>query len=169
MDIQLGAKIASNFRQNGVLTKVECERLLSFTNNSGPLFIIGTIGVSLFGSSTIGFLLFTTHILACLTVGFLFRFWKSYSKSKHISNAYYYENNKFNATKKPHSSSSSVNQNIKKVIQNKQVSLSNLGAIISESITSSFSTLVIIGGFVVLFSVIISIFNCNFKFCCSNI
>ena len=162
MDIQLGAKIASNFRQNDVLTKVECERLLSFTNNSGPLFIIGTIGVSLFGSSTIGFLLFTTHILACLTVGFLFRFWKSYSKSKHISNAYYYEkNNKFNATKKPHSFSSPVNQNIKKGIQNKQVSLSNLGAIISESITSSFSTLVMIGGFVVLFSVIISIFNAS--------
>ena len=30
----IGAKIACNFRQNNVLSKLECERLLSFTNNS---------------------------------------------------------------------------------------------------------------------------------------
>ena len=38
-----GAKIATIFRENGTCTKEECERLLSFTNNSGPLFIIGTV------------------------------------------------------------------------------------------------------------------------------
>ncbi len=78
----VGAKIATNFRKNNILTKEECERLLSFTNNSGPLFIIGTVGISMFGNSTIGFLLLITHILACLTVGFLFRFWKSSFKSE---------------------------------------------------------------------------------------
>ena len=41
-DIPFGAKIAVNFRNNNICTKEECERLLSFTNNSGPLFIIGT-------------------------------------------------------------------------------------------------------------------------------
>ena len=57
----MGAKIAANFRQNNICSKVECERLLSFTNNSGPLFIIGSVGISLFGNSTIGFLLLFTH------------------------------------------------------------------------------------------------------------
>lgn len=38
-----GAKIVSNFRKNGTCTKSEAERLLAFTNNSGPLFIIGTV------------------------------------------------------------------------------------------------------------------------------
>ena len=46
MDILFGAKIAVNFRNNNICTKEECERLLSFTNNSGPLFIIGTVGIS---------------------------------------------------------------------------------------------------------------------------
>ena len=32
----VGAKIACNFRNNNVLSKIECERLLSFTNNSRP-------------------------------------------------------------------------------------------------------------------------------------
>lgn len=78
----IGAKIACNFRKKNILNKIECERLLSFTNNSGPLFIIGTVGISMFGSSTIGFLLLITHILASLTVGFIFRFWKSYSSNR---------------------------------------------------------------------------------------
>ena len=39
----MGAKIASRFRKENICTKQECERLLSFTNNSGPLFIIGTV------------------------------------------------------------------------------------------------------------------------------
>ncbi len=88
-----GAKIVTDFRNQGICTKAEAERLLAFTNNSGPLFIVGTIGISLFSNATIGFLLLFTHILACVTVGFLFRFWKkedtsvfSKSKSFHSSN-----------------------------------------------------------------------------------
>ena len=58
----IGAKIATNFREQHICTKEECERLLSFTNNSGPLFIIGTCGITLFGSSVIGFLLFFNNM-----------------------------------------------------------------------------------------------------------
>ena len=72
----VGAKIATNFRQNNVCTKEECERLLSFTNNSGPLFVIGTVGILIFKSSTIGILLFITHIISSISVGIIFRFWK---------------------------------------------------------------------------------------------
>ena len=45
-------------------TKEEAERMLAFSNNSGPLFILGTVGITLFANSTIGFLLLITHILA---------------------------------------------------------------------------------------------------------
>ena len=44
----IGAKIVTRFREDGTCTKEECERLLAFTNNSGPLFILGTVGISLF-------------------------------------------------------------------------------------------------------------------------
>lgn len=132
----VGAKIASNFRKNNICTKEECERLLSFTNNSGPLFIIGTVGILLYRNTTIGMLLFITHILACITVGFIFRFWKRNSiSSKYVS------------------STSTASTNSKK----NYATFSNLGEILSESITSSISTILIIGGFVVIFSSIISI------------
>ena len=128
----VGAKIAANFREKNICSKEECERLLSFTNNSGPLFIIGTVGVVMFGNSTIGFLLLITHILASITVGIVFRFWKYNSKNK-------YDNTNYN-----------LNSNI-------DIKLSELGGIIGNSISSSINTILLIGGFVVLFSVIISI------------
>ena len=128
----MGAKIASNFRKNNICSKEECERLLSFTNNSGPLFIIGTVGILMFRNTTIGILLFITHILACFTVGFIFRFWK---RNK-VSNVY--SNSSFKQSKK-------------------YASFSNLGEVLSESITSSISTILLIGGFVVIFSSVISI------------
>lgn len=49
----VGAKIVTEFRKNGNCSRAEAERLLAFTNNSGPLFIIGTVGVSMFGNTLI--------------------------------------------------------------------------------------------------------------------
>lgn len=128
----MGAKIVSDFKSQGICTNEEVERLLAFTNNSGPLFIIGTVGIGLFKDINTGFLLFFTHILACLTVGFLFRWWKSSKKR---------------FEEKGDSPLSSQ----------KTVSISNLGEVIASSIMNSINTLFLIGGFIVLFSVIISI------------
>ena len=122
----VGAKIACDFRENNICSKEECERLLSFTNNSGPLFIVGTVGISMFGNSTIGLLLLVTHILACITVGIIFRFWKYKSKTLNSQN------------------------NVKSNVMT--ISFANLGEVLAQSITSSLSTIFMIGGFVVIFS-----------------
>lgn len=132
----VGAKIVADFYSNGICTKNEAERMLAFTNNSGPLFVIGTVGILLFGNSTIGILLFITHILSSITVGFILgicsRFYKTSSKKL-----------PYNNSKQEKVSSS----------------LSNLGNILGNSIHSAISTVLLIGGFVVLFSVILSILN----------
>lgn len=39
----VGAKIVTDLRNNNLCTKDEGERMLCFTNNSGPLFVIGTV------------------------------------------------------------------------------------------------------------------------------
>ena len=127
----MGAKIVSNFKAQGICTDEEAERLLAFTNNSGPLFIIGTVGIGLFKDTNTGILLFITHILACLTVAFLFRFWKS---SKRFGK-----------------------KGASPLFPKEQVSISNLGEVLSSSIMSAINTIFLIGGFIVLFSVIISI------------
>ena len=42
----------------------------------GPAFILGVVGAGVFGSGTAGLLLYLAHLLASLTVGALFRFYK---------------------------------------------------------------------------------------------
>ena len=89
----------------------------------------------MFKNTSIGILLFITHLLACVSVGIIFRSWKRTSSTL-ASNK-----NLFNNQKK------------------QSVHLYNLGEILSESITNSISTILLIGGFIVIFSSIISILN----------
>ena len=128
----VGAKIVTDLRNKNLCTKEEGERLITFTNNSGPLFILGTVGITMFGDSSIGILLLITHLLSCFTVAFVFRFWKYKNRNE---NAEYLNN------------SSDI------------IYIKNLGRILSTSIINAIKSVVLIGGFVVLFSVIISIFN----------
>lgn len=39
----VGAKVIVNLKNQKIVSKIEAERLISFTNNSGPLFILGTV------------------------------------------------------------------------------------------------------------------------------
>lgn len=97
---------------------------------------MGLFGISLFGNTTIGIVLFFTHLLSSITVGIIFRFWKFNEKSTKVTNKYFKSSD---AKSLP--------------------SFSNLGSILQSSIMSSINTIVMIGGFVMLFSVIISILN----------
>lgn len=127
----VGAKIVTDLRNNNLCTKKEGERLLTFTNNSGPLFIIGSVGISLFNDFSIGILLLFTHLLACISVAFVFKFWKPNTRNTYSNYA----------------------------IPNKTVTFSNLGDVISKSILNAIKSIFLIGGFVVLFNIIISLLN----------
>ena len=124
----VGAKIVTNFRNENLCTKEEAERLITFTNNSGPLFILGTVGITLFFDTSIGLLLLLTHILASITVGIIFRFWKSNNKER---------------------------GNIDTLETN--ITFNSLGEVLSKSILSAINSIVLIGGFIILFGIILSI------------
>ena len=54
----VGARTAISLYQSGQCSKTEAERLLAFCNNSGPAFIFGVVGAGVFGSGTLGLLLY---------------------------------------------------------------------------------------------------------------
>ena len=136
----VGAKITSDLRQANLCTKTEAERLLAFTNNSSPLFITGAVATGIFGNPKLGLWLLSAHILACITVGILFRFYKrSESKKGH-----------------------KINQNLtyrmlEELNNSPKIYFSDIGLLLGNAIKNSISTLLMICGFIVLFSVIINI------------
>lgn len=130
----VGAKVVCNLKQEKVISKIEAERLIAYTNNSGPLFILATIGISLFNNKRIGFILLLSHIISALLVAYFFKFWKR--DKLEID----FNENKFNSKSMP-------------------IKLSNFGEILGNSIKSAISNILSIGGFIVLFSVILSILS----------
>ena len=72
----LGAITAGELFKGSYITKTEAERLLSFCNNSGPLFILGSVGVAMYSDMRVGVALYVCHILAAITTGIIFRFYK---------------------------------------------------------------------------------------------
>lgn len=149
----VGAKVVSDFRENGLVTKDEGERLLAFTNNSGPLFILSSVGIGLFGDTKTGLLLLCTHVLACITVGIILG---KFSKKSDDEFRGIYRNCNSNLNNK--SEQFSVKNRTANLGKN-SVTFKNLGEVLGNSINSSISTILMIGGFVVTFSVIISILN----------
>ena len=71
----VGVRTASELYRQGQLRRGEVLRLLAFCNNSGPGFLLGVVGIGVFGSASAGLMLYGIHIAAALLVGFLFRFY----------------------------------------------------------------------------------------------
>lgn len=134
----IGASITSDLKRQELITKTEAERLLTFTNNSGPLFIMGAVAVGMFNMPAAGYLLYISHVAACLTVGFIFRYYKSSEKS----------------TQKPYLKMSQKIRFELKKLKNSDISPYTL---FGECVKSSISTIFAIGGFIIFFSVLINI------------
>lgn len=136
----VGAKITTGMRKEKLLAKSEAERLLAFSNNSGPLFIIGAVALGMFKMPQTGIFLLTCHVLASITVGILFRF----SGPKRENVRYKYSESlsgKFRA----------------ELLYSQQKTNRNLGTVFGNAVSNSIMTLLMIGGFIVLFSVIINL------------
>lgn len=134
----VGAKVVCDLKKEKIISKIEAERLIAFTNNSGPLFILATVGIALFGSKKIGIILLISHILSSFVVGLVFKFWKK------------------NA---PDFSNYSLSYSYNPQKQTSLVKISDLGEILGDAIKKSIFTILNIGGYIVLFSVIISILD----------
>jgi sporulation integral membrane protein YlbJ len=69
----LGAKITADLYEEGIINRAEAHRICAFTSNSGPMFIVGTVGIGMLISSTAGYIILISHILASLINGLVYR------------------------------------------------------------------------------------------------
>lgn len=70
----VGAKLLAECCQNGEISREKAEKMLYYCVNGGPAFIIGAVGVGVFGNKKIGFILFLCHIIAAVIMCALGRF-----------------------------------------------------------------------------------------------
>ncbi len=82
----IGASMISSLYESNLIDSDEATRMSTFCSTSGPMFIIGSVGISMFFSKQIGFLLFFSHVLSALICGLIFRNYGKFSlKTQHYS------------------------------------------------------------------------------------
>ena len=129
------AKYISELLNKQLITTKDAEKILLFTHFVNPLFIINTIGITFLHNKIIGLIILTSHYLGNLFVGIIFR-----NYHKNITN------NKIN---------------IKKAFSSLEKEHKSFITILTNSITSSINTLLIILGVITTCLIITSIINLN--------
>jgi sporulation integral membrane protein YlbJ len=124
-----GARIVGQLIEDKKISLEEGQQILTFSSTSGPLFIIGAVGSGMLNSPIAGYILYITHILGAVLNGIVLRI---FFKKKSIKQGYtFYDSKK----------------------------TSSSGDILSKGIMTSLVTSGFIGGYIILFSVIITLLN----------
>ncbi|MDV2685314.1 sporulation integral membrane protein YlbJ [Alkalihalophilus lindianensis] len=134
-----GAKLTARLRQEGKVSQIEAERLVSFTNSSNPLFIFGAIAVGFFHNPALGIVLALAHYLGNICVGLLFRFHGRQEEASEKTN----KSNKL-----------SVKEALRLLHKERLKDGRPIGQLLGDAVQSSVKTLLMIGGFIILFSVL---------------
>ena len=119
----VGAKIVADLYESGNITKEEAYKITTFTSNSGPMFILGSVGIGMFANKKLGIIILISHILGALINGLIYR-----------------------------------NHKEKKLEKNKKIIVKN-NLSLGELMWNTVNSVLIIGGFIALFFVIIEILN----------
>lgn len=125
----IGSKITSDLLEEKSISKNDANHLIMFVNNTGPLFLLGAVGIGIYKNSQIGILLLISHYISAILIGLITGFLKKENK----------------ISSQP------------KIIKFQIIKLSEIGNILNETIKKSINIVLSIGGFIVLFSIISSL------------
>lgn len=80
----VGSKMVADLYLQGKITKEDAFKMSSFCSTSGPMFIVGAVGIGMFKSSKIGYILFLSHIVGAIINGLIFRNYRLKNSEKDI-------------------------------------------------------------------------------------
>jgi sporulation integral membrane protein YlbJ len=132
----LGARYTCDLYEKNIIDLDTCERLLNIATNSSPLFVIGSVGASMMLDAKIGYILLLSNILSCMFMGFLLP----------VKNCY------------------PGNRSGMRTILKINIPSTNIGIILKNSIEDATKNSLNIGGFIIVFSVIVGIIKDNVLF-----
>lgn len=149
----MDAVITSRFREQGLCTRIEGERLLAFTNTADPLFMIGAVAVGMFKSPAVGGLLAIAHYISAFLVGVAFKLWGRRTDAM--------ERTELEASNQVQHREvvrgNIIIRTFREIVNARKEDGRPLGSLLREAVTESMMTLFMICGFIVFFAVMIEI------------
>lgn len=148
----LGAVLTNKLRQDRLCSKVEAERLLSFTNTADPLFMFGAVAVGMLQAPEAGAIIAAAHYLSSISVGLIMRFYQARAENLTLS-----VENKLLHTKRKQANIFS--QALAALVKARREDSRPFGRLLGEAVKESINTLLLVGGFIILFSVVITMLD----------
>ncbi len=137
--------ITAKLRKERLCTKPEAERLMSFTNNASPLFMLVAVSVGMFNSPGLGFLIAGVHYASNLLLGLVLKYFRKD------------DGNPTHLTPVANSPVHLIKRAITELHKAFREDPRPLGRLLGDAISTSADKLLVIGGFVIVFSVLMSI------------
>ena len=140
----MGAILTTSLYEQNLCTDEEAARLAAFTNNSSPLFLLTAVPVSMLHAPELGILLLSAHYAANLTIGILLRFTSCKTQFIQAQPDCHLLRNAF-----------------AQLLQYQKEHTASIGTILGQAIQKGISSIVQIGGFVLFFSVLLSMLEAS--------
>ncbi len=139
----IGAKITTRLREENLCTRLEAERLIGFTNTADPLFMVGAVAVGMFHNPALGATLAAAHYISSILVGLTLRFWGKE------------ENTVVN--QRQHRQSNLFKYALDELYNARNRDSRPIGKLLGDAVTSSMQTMLLVGGFIILFAVLVRV------------
>ena len=141
----IGAQITAKLRSERMCSRVEAERLVSISNTADPLFMAGAVAVGMLGQPRLGVILALSHYAASILLGFVMRF-------------YGHDDRPAEPVRRPRSTGM-VKRALEELVSAREADGRPIGQLLGDAVKDSVSTLLLIGGFIMVFSVITRIMS----------
>lgn len=139
----IGAVLTARLRSEGLCSAIEGERLMSFTNTADPLFMTGAVAVGMFGRADIAMIILAAHYLSSLCVGILMRFHRPGAGVTPPIGARQGRSVAAGAWYALHEARERDGRAV--------------GKLLGDAVRNSVNTLLVIGGFIIMFSVLVQV------------
>lgn len=141
----VGAVLTARLHREGQVTTAEAERLMSFCNTADPLFMAGAVAVGMFGNPALGGCIMACHYLAALGTGLCLRFHRRAGEAGPPR------------PPAPGPRGRLLPRAVEALVEARRRDGRPFGQVLGDSVRDSIETLLVVGGCIILFAVVIDV------------
>ncbi|SFE41531.1 sporulation integral membrane protein YlbJ [Paenibacillus catalpae] len=141
----VGARLTAQLWEQGLVKRAEGERLVAFTTTSDPIFLIGAVSVGFFHNAALAPVLAAAHYGGAFIIGLLMRF---HDRHEPVSES---------PRRLQQRRTSRLVEATKAMHEARLLDGRNLGKLLQDSIQSALRLMIVVGGLVVFFSVVMEL------------
>ncbi len=142
----VGSKMVADLYVTRQITQEDAFKMSAFCSTSGPMFIVGAVGVGMFHSARLGYILFLSHLFGAALNGIMFRNLKIKAEEQNSQTA---------KTELPNTPAPKAEQSNRQATKAEQPQKFNLADVVTNSTLSILS----VGCIITIFFIVIECFS----------